>query len=63
MTVCFSPVMPCSKPETGKVPDDPAAQVDPALDRMPAVLKSAGLEFRNMVLVNPYLTSRSQRVS
>jgi len=44
-------------PLTGKVPDDPAAQVDLALDRMEAVLKTAGLDLRNMVFVNPYLTS------
>jgi len=44
-------------PETGKIPDNPAAQVDLALDRMQAVLKSAGLEMANMVFVNPYLTS------
>jgi enamine deaminase RidA (YjgF/YER057c/UK114 family) len=42
---------------SGKVPDDPAAQVDLALDRMEAVVKAAGLEFANMVFVNPYLTS------
>jgi 2-iminobutanoate/2-iminopropanoate deaminase len=47
-----------SDPTTGKVPDDPAAQVDLALDRMEAVLKAAGLEFGNMVFVNPYLTSQ-----
>jgi reactive intermediate/imine deaminase len=46
-----------SDPLTGKVPDDPAAQVDLALDRMQAVLKAAGLELSNMVFVNPYLTS------
>ena len=46
-----------SDPATGKVPDDPAAQVDLALDRMQAVLKAAGLELSNMVFVNPYLTS------
>ena len=42
---------------TGKVPDDPAAQVDLALDALQAVVKSAGLELSNMVFVNPYLTS------
>lgn len=42
---------------TGKVPDDPAAQVDLALDRMQSVVKAAGLEFANVVFVNPYLTS------
>jgi enamine deaminase RidA (YjgF/YER057c/UK114 family) len=42
---------------TGKIPDDPAAQVDLALDRMQSVVKAAGLEFANVVFVNPYLTS------
>lgn len=46
-----------SDPATGKVPDDPAAQVDLALDRLQAVLRAAGLELSNMVFVNPYLTS------
>ena len=46
-----------SDPATGKVPDDPAMQVDLALDRMQAVLKAAGLDFSHMVFVNPYLTS------
>jgi len=46
-----------SDPATGKVPDDPAAQVDLALDRMEAVVKTAGLEMSNVVFVNPYLTS------
>ena len=41
----------------GKAPDDPAAQVDLALDRLEAVVKAAGLELRNMVFVNPYLTT------
>ena len=36
--------MPGSDPATGKVPDDPAAQVDLALDRMQAVVKAAGLD-------------------
>jgi enamine deaminase RidA (YjgF/YER057c/UK114 family) len=48
--------MPGSDPRTGKVPDDPAAQVDLALDRMQSVLKAAGMGFPNMVFVNPYLT-------
>jgi len=42
---------------TGKVPEDAATQVDLALDHMQAVLKAAGLEFANVVFVNPYLTS------
>jgi reactive intermediate/imine deaminase len=44
-------------PVSGNVPDDPAAQVDLALDRMQAVVKAAGLEFSNMVFVNPYMTT------
>jgi len=44
-------------PATGKVPEDPAAQVDLALDRMTAVVKAAGLEMTHVVFVNPYLTS------
>jgi len=44
-------------PVTGKVPEDPAAQVDLALDRMHEVVKAASLEFANVVFVNPYLTS------
>jgi len=44
-------------PTSGKVPDDPGAQVDLALDRMHEVVKAAGLEFANVVFVNPYLTS------
>ena len=44
-------------PTTGKVPDDPAAEVDLALDRMTAVVKAAGLEMSHVVFVNPYLTS------
>jgi len=44
-------------PATGKVPDDPGAQVDLALDRMTAVVKAAGLKMSNLVFVNPYLTS------
>jgi reactive intermediate/imine deaminase len=53
----FVSSMPGSDPETGRVPDDPAAQVDLALDRMQAVVKAAGLEMANMVFINPYLTS------
>jgi reactive intermediate/imine deaminase len=44
-------------PATGKVPEDPAAQVDLALDGVEAVVKAAGLDLHNMVFVNPYLTS------
>src|SRR5579884_658391 len=41
---------------TGQIPTDPAAQVQLSLDRMAQTLKAAGLDFRNMVFVNPYLT-------
>jgi 2-iminobutanoate/2-iminopropanoate deaminase len=53
----FLSAMPGSDPSTGKVPDDPAVQVDLALDRMKAVLEAAGLDLRHMVFVNPYLTA------
>lgn len=53
----FLSAMPGSDPVSGKVPDDPAAQVDFALDRMKAVLQAAGLDLGNMVFVNPYLTA------
>ena len=46
-----------SDPATGKIPEDPAAQVDAALDGLKAVLESANLSLANMVFVNPYLTS------
>ncbi len=43
---------------TGKIPDDPAEQVELALSRMEHTLKLAGLDFRNMVFMNPYLTRK-----
>jgi reactive intermediate/imine deaminase len=52
----FVSSMPGADPVTGKVPDDPAAQVDLALDRVEAVTKAAGLDLSHMVFVNPYLT-------
>jgi 2-iminobutanoate/2-iminopropanoate deaminase len=52
----FLSTMPGSDRATGKVPQDPAAQVDLALDGMKAVLEAAGLNLSNMVFVNPYLT-------
>src|ERR1700739_1404555 len=49
-------------PRTGisgdKVLDDPASQVDFALDGMKAVVEAAGLDLRHMVFVNPYLTAQ-----
>jgi len=52
----FVSSMPGADPVSGKVPDDPAAQVDLALDRVEAVVKAAGFELSHMVFVNPYLT-------
>src|SRR5262249_44710777 len=43
---------------TSQIPEDAAAQVDLSLDRMEATLKAAGLDFRHMVFVNPYLTAK-----
>jgi enamine deaminase RidA (YjgF/YER057c/UK114 family) len=43
-------------PASGKVPEDPDAQVNFALDRLKSVVESAGLKLANMVFVNPYLT-------
>lgn len=42
--------------KTGKIPEAPEAQVQLALDRIKEVLATAGLDFRHMVFVNPYLT-------
>jgi enamine deaminase RidA (YjgF/YER057c/UK114 family) len=53
----FISTMSASDPATGAVPENPAAQVDTALDGLSAVLKAAGLSNANMVFVNPYLTS------
>ena len=53
----FVSSMPGSDPETAKVPDDPAKQVELALDRLESVVKAAGLDLKNMVFVNPYLTA------
>jgi enamine deaminase RidA (YjgF/YER057c/UK114 family) len=52
----FVSSMPGSDPASGKVPVDPAAQVDFALDRLKDVVEAAGLKLSNMVFVNPYLT-------
>lgn len=46
-----------SDPANGRVPDDPAVQVEFALNRMEAVVKAAGLELSHVVFVNPYLTT------
>jgi reactive intermediate/imine deaminase len=44
-------------PANGNIPSDPAAQVQLALDRFKTVLTAAGMDFRHVVFVNPYLTS------
>jgi reactive intermediate/imine deaminase len=43
---------------SGRVPDDPAEQVQLALDGMNQVLQAAGLDLRHMVFVNPFLTKQ-----
>jgi reactive intermediate/imine deaminase len=52
----FVSTMPGRDPSNGKIPEDPATQVDFALDRMKTVVEAAGLKLSNMVFVNPYLT-------
>jgi reactive intermediate/imine deaminase len=43
---------------TNAIPQDPAAQVEAALDGMQAVVEAAGLQLSHMVFVNPYLTKQ-----
>ena len=45
-------------PDTGRIPEDPAEQVQLALTRMEQTLKAAGVGFANMVFINPYLTEK-----
>lgn len=45
----------------GGVPDDPDAQVQFALDDMRRTLAAAGLDFRHVVFVNPYMTTAASR--
>jgi enamine deaminase RidA (YjgF/YER057c/UK114 family) len=52
----FVSTMQGSDPATGKVPEDPAQQVNLALDRMKSVVEAAGLTMAHMVFVNPYMT-------
>ena len=44
---------------TRQIPKTPAEQVQLAMDRMGAILKAAGLDFRHLVFVNPYLTRQT----
>jgi enamine deaminase RidA (YjgF/YER057c/UK114 family) len=42
----------------GEASDDPAGEVDFALDQMKAIVEAAGLDLAHMVFVNPYLTTQ-----
>ena len=44
---------------TGRIPQDAGAQVQLALDNMKHTLAAAGLDFRHLVFVNPYLTDKA----
>ena len=44
--------------KSGKIPTEPALEVQYALDNMGEVLKTAGMDFKNMVFVNPYHTDK-----
>ena len=46
---------------TGTIPQDPDAQVQLALDNMKQTLAAAGMDFRHVVFVNPYLTDKASR--
>jgi 2-iminobutanoate/2-iminopropanoate deaminase len=46
----------------GKIPTDPAAQVQTAFEHMKNILAEANLDFRHMVFINPYQTSEVQQV-
>lgn len=42
--------------QTGTIPADPKEQVELALERLKQILAAAGLDYRHMVMVNPYHT-------
>ena len=46
---------------TGKIPHDPDAQVQLAFDNMKQTLAAAGMDFRHVVFVNPYLTDKASQ--
>jgi reactive intermediate/imine deaminase len=54
----FISAMQSRDPATGAIPENPAAQVDLALDGLKAVCEAAGLKLANMVFVNPFLTNK-----
>jgi len=43
---------------SGKIPDDPADQVNLAFDYFHRVLVAAGMDYANVVFVNPYLSGK-----
>jgi reactive intermediate/imine deaminase len=45
-------------PDSGKIPDNPADQVNIAFDRFHQVLAAAGMDYANVAFVNPYLTGK-----
>jgi len=45
-------------PASGKIPVDPSDQVALALDRVHQVLVAAGMDYANVVFLNPYLTAK-----
>src|SRR5580700_3127122 len=53
----FVSALPAIASASDKASDDPAAQVDFALDRMKSVVEAAGLDLGHMVFVNPYMTA------
>jgi reactive intermediate/imine deaminase len=46
---------------TGRMPPEPDAQVQLALDNMKQTLAAAGMDFRHVVFVNPYQTDKASR--
>ena len=54
----FISTMPGRDAATGTVPQDPAVQVNLALDGVKSVVQAAGLTMAHMVFVNPYLTAQ-----
>jgi len=53
----FISTMPGRDAASGTVPQDPALQVNLALDGVKSVVQAAGLTMAHMVFVNPYLTA------
>jgi 2-iminobutanoate/2-iminopropanoate deaminase len=44
--------------KTGQIPADPAAQVELSMNRMRQTLQAAGMDYANLVFVNPYITDK-----